>query len=274
MRVWVSVTTTKARLGVFFYSLQSLKAQDYRNYDIVVHLSKEPYLLDEGVTAIPDWMKGENVGVRFIKNSGSYRKLIPLIQSVSSDDIVVTVDDDVLYSRDWLARMIENALEHPDSVVCARARRIEKNRLDRYQNYANWPLIQERAAGLPLLPIGCSGVAYRSKLLDLEFAGDGASHVCAPTADDIWFRLSSLLKNTRVYVDPGMDEGNAYVKHSVGLEYLNLHQHQFDRPLFVRESIRVATRVKDYFGVPVSSNDYAWKNSLELLRARGRRIDL
>jgi hypothetical protein len=271
LKVSVSVTTTKARLEVFFYALQSLKKQDYDDYSIVVNLSDEPYLFDKGVDAVPDWMTDGRVHVRFVNNSGPYRKLLPVIEEVGEEDIVVTADDDVLYSKHWLRRMIERATSHPGHVVCARARRIQKNIIGRFQNYSNWPLIVEKTEGLLLLPIGCSGVAYRKSLLDMGFILDTAYLDCAPTADDIWFRLASIRKNVKVYVDPEIDVGNSFIQHFMGLQHMNTHTPQpGNGSLLQRETTRVIARLKDYLGIPISGNDLAWKKSLDLIKSRGQ----
>lgn len=271
MKVIVSVTTTKARLGLFFYALQSLKRQNYNNFQISINLSKEPYLFDDGIDVVPDWMIGDNVQINFVNNSGSYRKLVPLIEQVGEDDIIVTADDDVLYAEDWLNKIIERTLRYQNYIVCGRARRIQKNILGRFQNYSHWPMVLEKTIGLTLLPIGCSGIAYRIKLLDLQFITNEAYLEYAPTADDIWFRLASIRKNTKVYVDPEIDEGNAYIRHNAGLEQMNLHRPKKRRRLHERAIIRLATKFSNYFGISLAKNDLAWKHSLEYsnLRSEG-----
>ncbi len=274
MKVSVSVTTTKARLGVFFYALQSLKRQDYGNYSVVVNLSQEPYLFDTGIDTVPDWMIDGRVQVRFVHNSGPYRKLLPVIEEAGEEDIVVTADDDVLYTEHWLRRLVDSAMAHPEHIVCARARRIQKNVIGRCQNYSNWPIVLERTEGPLLLPIGCSGVAYRKTLLDLDFIFDPVYLDCAPTADDIWFRLASIRKRVNVYVDPEIDDGNSFIQHFKGLLQMNTHQPQPGSHLLHREVVRVITRVKDYLGIPISGNDIAWKKSLDLLRSRDQCIAL
>jgi hypothetical protein len=263
VKVIVSVTTTKARLKFFFYAFQSLRKQKYNNFRLVINLSSEPYLLDEGISTIPDWLKDDKTIIRFIKNNGPYRKLIPLINEISEEDIIVTADDDVLYSEDWLEKIVERAFLYPNFIVCGRARHIKKNIIGRFQNYSNWPIVSERTTGLSLIPIGCSGVAYRINLLDLKFLNDDAFAKCAPTADDIWFRLASIRKNTKVYVDPEIDNENSYIQHTMGLEQINLHRPNKRRPFYERAIIRLITEFNNYFGISLSKNDFSWKKSLE-----------
>lgn len=268
MRVFVSVTTTKARLGIFFYSLQSLKNQNYDNFRITVNLSKDPYLLDDGIDEVPDWMSGENVQVNFVNNTGPYRKLIPLIEQVDDDDLVVTVDDDVLYSENWLTRMVCVANEHSNSVICGGARRIRKNVLGRYMNYSKWSLCPGQDTAMDLLPIGVYGVAYRRRLLDLDFLTD-ASHVThAPTADDVWFRLASIRKNTTVHVDPEIARGNAYIEHDMGLQEINIGRSDNRRGLIRRAANQLMVEIRGYLGDSLSPNDSAWKSALAFSKSK------
>jgi hypothetical protein len=268
VKVIVGVTTTKARLGIFFYAFQSLKRQTYDNFTIHISLSKEPYLFDDGIDAVPDWMAGENVQVEFVNNSGPYRKLLPLIGKIGEDDILVTADDDVLYSENWLQRLVDRSIENPKVITCCRARIIRKNIFGRFQNYSNWEVCIKAENGAHLLPTCGAGAVFRKSLLDLEFLSDEAYLECAPTADDIWFRLASIRKNTGVYVDPEIDEGNGYIRHPMGLEQVNLHRPNRRRLLCQRVIAVLTEKIANYFGVPLAKNDLMWKRALEYSKLR------
>lgn len=268
MKVIVSVTTTKARLGMFFYSLQSLESQKFDNFQIMINLSRDPYLFDEGVEISPGWMDGKKCDVNFVKNVGPYRKLIPLIERVGDADLIVTADDDVLYDPNWLKSIVEAASKYPSSIICGGARKITKNILGRFQNYKNWHLCTEPKAGMELLPIGAYGVAYRRTLLDLEFLVDPAHIKYAPTADDIWFRLASIRQNTPVYVDPSIGDRNAYIQHGQGLDEVNLHRLDKQHGLIRKVTGMLKNEACNYIGIRLSKNDFAWKFSFEFSRNR------
>ena len=123
-----------------------------------------------------------------------------------------------------MKRIAEAACLHPNETVCSRAKRIKKNLLGRYQNYAHWPLLAAKDLSMTLLPIGCAGIAYRKSLLDLDFVLNAAYVRCAPTSDDIWFRLASIRKGAMVHCDPAIENGNGYIQHLMGLEQTNLYR--------------------------------------------------
>lgn len=261
MKVLVSLTTTNTRLGLLFYTFQSLQRQSYRHFNIVVNISKEPYLFDSGIIDSPDWLAGDNVIVNYVKNSGSYRKLLPLINEIAATDLIITADDDVLYAEDWLSKIVDNAMRHSESIICGRARTIKKNIFGFFQNYANWSIVDKSQHGMDLIPIGCAGVAYRKELLDLNFLNDEVYAKLAPTADDIWFRLASLRKHTKVFIEPNIENGCIYMQHTMGLQETNIYKNPLTLSLVMRIILRLLNRFRNYIGKSMSKNDYSWKNA-------------
>lgn len=259
MKVFVGVTTTNKRLDLFFYAFQSLVRQNFEGYTVVVNLSKEAYLFDDGIDSIPDWMCGDNVQVNFVENTGSYRKLLPLIATAGEDDLIVTADDDVLYSENWLPRLVSEAIEHPDSIVCGGARRISRNIFGRLQNYSGWPLCTAPETAMDLVPVGVFGVVYRKRLVDLGFITDIAYKVRAPTADDLWFRIASMRKNTPAHVTPEAAQDSAGIKHRMGLDQANMHQKKESRGFIARAGTQLKLELYNYLGLAPSKNDLAWK---------------
>lgn len=268
MKAIISVTTTKGRLPLFFYSLQSLKKQRYSEYEIAINISSTPYLFDDGINCIPDWMSGSNISVNFYDNTGPYRKLVPIFNHLRPDDILITADDDILYSENWLTRILMCASHNPEAIVCGRAREIRKNIFGNFQGYVNWPYAEKKLTGLNLLPIGCSGVAYRKHLLDADFITDRAFQKYAPTTDDIWFRHASIRMNTPVVVDPEIFEDCISLLHNSALHTINLPTQNSgeDRisQFFSRAKYSAINRLGlesflNYMGFAKSRNDRAWK---------------
>ncbi len=264
MKVIVSVTTTKARLNLFFYSFQSLKKQTYRQFEIFVFISKEPYLFDDGIEIVPDWIAGENVKVFFVSNSGSYRKLLPAIDIATDDDIIITADDDVLYSDKWVQHIVQSAVLHPNCIICGRARVIKKNFLKKFQNYTNWSICDEMKISVDIFPVGCSGIAYRKYLLDLIFLKDTSYVKYAPTSDDIWFKIASLRRGIEICVNPELEAGNIYLQHKMGLEQVNFYKEDNRKNnIFEKISKKLMIYFFNYIGISLSKNDFAWKSALK-----------
>lgn len=255
-RVILSCTTTSRRQEMLYYVLQSLKRQTRAPDRVVINLSHEPYLRDAGMRAAAEWMTEPPFEVQWVKNIGPYRKLLPLFSECGEKDRVVTFDDDVLYHRDWLANLLELEQRSPDAIVCGEARYMKRGVFGRWQNYSRWDRVKQFEKGRALLPIGCGGIVYKKGLLDSGFLLDESFLRIAPTTDDLWFRMASLLRNVDVAVDPGTDALNIRLNHSWGLELHNRLNGNIGYVQRVYE--RTLGEIMDRLGVDRYPNDKGW----------------
>ena len=93
-------------------TIDSLLNQTMKVDMIYVYLSENPYLLDRGFKKVPEWLTelvdSNKVSVRFVKNTGPYRKLLPLLEEKwNSDEIIITVDDDTVYKPKLVETMVD-----------------------------------------------------------------------------------------------------------------------------------------------------------------------
>lgn len=203
------MTSTAGRLAVLRYTLLSLLEQSTAFDRVVLNLSREPYLQDEGVEEVPQWLRDlqdeGRVEVCWTENTGPYRKLLPALERFGDDALVVTCDDDVIYGADWLGKLLEHAGRHPETIICGHARVPVRNAFGRLQSYVHWPRVTTDEGYPVLLPIGVAGVVYRKRLLDYEFLVWPEFLKVAPRQDDLWFKEASARRGTLVRVAPGAD---------------------------------------------------------------------
>lgn len=257
MKVLVSLTTTFERSDLLKQTLQSLLNQDFTPDGIILNISKEPYLKDSGFTEIPRWIKNLPVTVNWVENTGSYRKLLPVLAEAQNEDLIVTADDDILYHDSWLKILIEENIENPKKIVCGRGRKMKKNIFSRWQNYRNWPLVKKKTSNLSILATGGGGVVYRRELLDLDFIFDKKYLEIAPMSDDLWFKMASMRKNVTTLACPDIDKNNIYLKHRQGLDRENFKKIRA-RNRLKKFGQRMTVKLKNYLGVNQTANDDAW----------------
>jgi len=189
MKVILSCTTTFERRHIFYYGIQSLLSQSIEPDLFLANISKKSFS-ESG--RIPQWLNKNNININLVEDLGPYTKLLPALKYAEDDDLIITADDDILYQSNWLRELVELSREAPESIICARARKMKKNFFGEWQNYNNWHLVKNKKKAMNLLPTGVGGVGYRTKLLDLDFLTDTAFLKLAPTTDDLWFRMASL----------------------------------------------------------------------------------
>ncbi|MFO7839797.1 MAG: glycosyltransferase [Desulfosalsimonadaceae bacterium] len=253
----ISCTTTKNRIELLFYMIESLKKQALMPDMVYVNISSAPSLATEGIARLPAWLDKEFIKINRVKDMGPYTKLLPVIEMVEDNDLIVTADDDILYHPTWLQSLVELADTHPDHIICARARNIKKNIFGKWQGYYNWDRICRTKEGMSILPTGAGGVVYRKALLDVEFLMDLTAQDIAPTTDDLWFRMASLRKKVPVYVCPEIDQKSIYLKHNKGLEQINFNR---KKNSYYRDNKKnnPIKKMRAWIGIKTTRNDKAW----------------
>lgn len=118
--------------------------------DIYLFISRDSYLLDSGVTEIPDVLLSlvaqKHLHIVYTTNIGPHRKLLPLLANHFNNphSLLVTVDDDITYgSRNsaLLLRLFQKFLElNESSVVTSRVHGFGlcRNKSDVFPPYKTW----------------------------------------------------------------------------------------------------------------------------------------
>lgn len=195
--VVISLTTISSRINYVEKTLKTLLSQTYFNFNIFLYISKEGYLLDEGIDKIPLELarlkeKHNNLFIEFTENTGPYRKLIPSLKKYwGTNQLLVTVDDDVLYPDNFLATLVTAEQIHGCPVAFrGRVATANNTELNRYKAWKRTDLAGRSFANVPT---GKDGVAYRPQyfresVLDIKKAVE-----LARTADDLWFKWNTAL---------------------------------------------------------------------------------
>jgi len=188
----VSLTSISGRIGRLEAVVRSILAQEVPPARVLIHLSREGYLLDEGVAELPEGLAalvdGARVQVLWVGNTGPYRKLLPWLGAhLGTGRMVVTADDDTLYPADWLGRLI--AGRQATGAVTGWTAHPVVLRRGRVAGYGQW-FGAEVPEGpvLRLLPIGKDGVLYAGTDFPAEVMDFPTAARLAPTADDLWLR--------------------------------------------------------------------------------------
>lgn len=118
----------------------------------------------------------------------SYRKLIPALADFP-EAVIVTVDDDVRYSRHMLEELLKLHREIPDAILAHRAKLIKPGRPYRKWRKYRWYHFLTKRIHRSFLNIqtGVGGVLYPPHSLKPEMMDADLFTALAPSTDDIWF---------------------------------------------------------------------------------------
>ncbi len=190
-RLIVSLTSIQPRLFDIATTIESIMLQTVRPDVIVLWLDKEKNSLENLPVSLKQQME-RGLSVRFVEDIGPHTKLIPALKEYP-DDIIITVDDDVLYPPELIERLYTAHLQERSKILCTRARHIAVLKTKRFSYAQDWVNLSDEIEGLNVLPLGVGGVLYPPRILDEKVFDLALQRQLAPKADDIWFKAMSLL---------------------------------------------------------------------------------
>jgi hypothetical protein len=171
------------------YAIWSLFEQSTKPDKIILWLGEESW----NPNNIPQLLKTEmemGLEIKFCEDIKSYKKLNFALQEFP-DDILIIVDDDAYYPKDWLEKLLRTHRENPEKICCHRAHTIKKGLP---YNKWKWKSAEEDNAEL-LFPTGIGGVLYPPNSLDTSRLNEIMR--LAPQADDIAYWAMAKLKGTK-----------------------------------------------------------------------------
>lgn len=203
-RLIVSLTSYPARIGTLSMVLETIYAQTRQADEIVLWLAQEQF--PEKEAQLPVELRvliGEGrLTVRWCDDLKPHKKYYYTFQE-HRNDLVVTIDDDILYPAYMLENLYQSYLRNPNAVSANRVHLMTITEQGRIMPYKDW--IKETDVcllqpSMQLLATGAAGVLYpvwlfRNELFDKE----GIRETCL-FADDLWLKAMELISNIPVVV--------------------------------------------------------------------------
>ena len=203
-RLIVSLTTYPKRIGLIPQVLESLYTQTRKPDEIVLWLAPEQF--PEREKELPDRLlelkKDGKLTVRWCDDLRAHKKYFFAMQEYP-EDLIVTVDDDLTYSKDTLAALYNSYLLYPEAVSTVRAHLIVLDENRRVLPYRSWIWETDTCIHEPsmqLMATGGAGVLYPPHLFRKEFFDAQAIMENSPYADDLWLKAMQLASEVPVVV--------------------------------------------------------------------------
>ena len=136
------------------------------------------------------------VDIEFCENGlYSYKKIIPLLKKYRNS-YVITFDDDVIYFKDTIEKLVSNSRKFPNDVI---ANCIHKIKLKNHYpiSYKLWPRNYRKQTKLAFFT-GAAGVLYPPNCFYKDVLKKNYFKRLAPFADDIWLNWMAKLNNTNI----------------------------------------------------------------------------
>lgn len=191
-KIIVSLTSFGPRLSEVDVCIRSLLSQTKKPDAVLLYLDRNT----SGNEVPEKLIRLEQYGLRIIygcEDLKPHKKYFFAMQSYP-DDIVITVDDDVIYEKTLVEDLYRMHMKYPGCVICGRARQICLNPDGQLLPYQQWN-VEKKHFGIPsakLLPVGVGGVLYPPGVLSGKvFDKRSFADLCL-YADDLWLKGAEL----------------------------------------------------------------------------------
>ena len=205
-KVIVSLTSFPAAIPYAVQAIRSVLEGSVQPDKVVLYLDTQKFPHKQLPVEL-EMLEKENplFEVRFdAAEIRSYKKLIPALRDFP-DDVIVTIDDDILYNKNMLRDLLCMHERIPNAIIAHRVRRIRLGEPYRKWEKYKWYDFIFRKIHLSHLAMqtGVGGVLYPPHSLDENMLDASIFMKIAPTADDVFFWAAAVSKGTYVIPLPG-----------------------------------------------------------------------
>lgn len=177
------------------YTAYSLLTQSVRPSCVVLWLDQESFN-DQNIPEELKFLRKFGLEIRYCKDIKSYTKIIYSL-SAFSDKHIITVDDDLYYTKDFIKEFVETHRKYPQDIITAWAKQPICTDNGQLASYKEWPEIKSASEGFKyngqkLLPLGVGGVLYPAHVFNDEVFKESVFLSLCPKADDIWLYIMGL----------------------------------------------------------------------------------
>ncbi len=194
----VSLTSFPARLDTVYLTIESILRQSAPPASIYLWLY-EGEISYANLPVTLRRLEKRGLHIEFVPDNLRGAKKLVYAARRLPDRVIVTADDDVLYPKDWLSKLIVASRESPGTVVCHRGHAIKRRPDGEFYRY--WDCMSHDSGGAApsyhLLPTGVGGVLYPPRVLHSQVFDIELMNRLCPIADDVWFKAMTLLKGVK-----------------------------------------------------------------------------
>ena len=191
--VVLSLTTFPARIQYVHLAIKSLLNQTVKPDKVILWLAEDQFHKVE----IPEQLKElceYGLEIRYCKeNIMAHKKYFYAMQEFPND-IIVTYDDDIIYTEDSLEKLLRMHKQFPQAIICNRGREIEIENGE-VAPYKHWKVSGRVPKGVPSYRVMAStgaGTLYPPRCMPEETFNIDKIRQLALTADDLWMKVMSI----------------------------------------------------------------------------------
>lgn len=194
----VSLASYSKRINTLHICLESIFSQTLMPQKIILYLdnSVQSDALPIEISSFID----KGLDIVFVNDTiASHNKYYYTLKKYP-DNIVITVDDDVIYDKYTFYNLMQTHQKYPHSVCATRVTYITFDGNDKVNSYNKWISEYDKILypSKRLIAVGVGGILYPPHIFPDEVFNKTNIKNLALTADDIWLKIMELKNNIPV----------------------------------------------------------------------------
>ena len=186
----VSLTSFPKRIDTVHMAIESIFRQTNKPSQIILWLSSDEFKGEDSLPCNLLRLKDFGLEIVFVKgNIKAHKKYYYALKKYNNKN-VITIDDDLYYPSDMIARLLDLHKDYPNAVCANIVRTINITDGNKFGVYRSWRKKsgEQQSVDYKNLAIGMGGVLYpKGFCCEGLFDVDKISMIC-PLADDLWLK--------------------------------------------------------------------------------------
>lgn len=198
-RIIVSLTSYPGRINAVPATIASLLKQSVKPDVIILWLAEEQFPKRK-LPGIYQFIKDAGVKIAFCHDYRSHKKYYNSFKNFEND-IVITVDDDIMYEGDVIEKLYSSYIRYPQAVSALGIQRIRFYDDGKIKNWNEWIggyIDKERVPSHHFFATGSGGVLYPPGCISKEIFNSSTMMRLCPTHDDLWIKIMEVIQGTKV----------------------------------------------------------------------------
>lgn len=195
--ITVSLTSYPGRIHQVNYAIKSIMMQTMRPSRIILWLA-ECQFPNHTIPSSLDKLKKLGLEIIFVPDDlRSHKKYFYALQHQKPDELVITIDDDIIYHPKTIERAFIKHIAFPNAVVCNSAHTVQFDSSHHPLSYSKWGGVEDygRYEGKILTPLTGSGCLYPYGVFKKIAFDINLIKTNAFTADDLWIAAMINIHN-------------------------------------------------------------------------------
>ena len=194
-QIIVSLTSYGNKLQLLYLTIESLLRQTVKPNKIILWLDQSKYSTYESIPVALHRQEKRGLEIKLCEDVRSYTKLVPALLAYPND-VIISADDDIIYPIDFVERLYRAYQKDSSKIYFYRGHYILFNEDGSPRPYLEWVSKGAKGCDIYNFPTGVSGIIYPPHCYHEDMTNKALFLTPRPHADDVWFKVMTMLKGT------------------------------------------------------------------------------